>query len=75
MDLDERHDALDDMQILRLPEVLRLIGVSRSTLHAMRKAGVFPAPDMLGPRSVGWPRWVVVRWLASRPPAAGDGPR
>ncbi len=71
MDPDEKHD-LEDMRLLRLPEVIHLIGVSRSTFNQMRKDGRFPPGDQIGPRAVGWPRWVVEQWLKSRPPAAAD---
>lgn len=40
--------------INRLPAVLQRIGVSRSTLYALIKAGEFKAPISLGARAVGW---------------------
>ena len=72
MEQDETRDALGDMRILRLPQVLQLIGVSRSTLYEMRKRGEFPQPDRVGARAVGWPRWVVTSWLEARPTASGS---
>ncbi|WP_259675089.1 helix-turn-helix transcriptional regulator [Burkholderia pseudomallei] len=43
------HDSL-----LRLPEVLALIPVSRATWYAGVKHGRFPQPVSLGPRCVAW---------------------
>ena len=56
--------------ILREPEVLALIGLSRTSLWRRRQAGDFPAPVRLGgqgSRAVGWRREDVERWLATRP--------
>jgi prophage regulatory protein len=52
--------------VLRLPEVLRMIGLSRSTLYAMVAAGSFPASIQLGPRARGWLRSSVLGWLDER---------
>lgn len=43
------HDSL-----LRLPEVLALIPVSRSKWYAGVKDGCYPKPVSLGPRCVAW---------------------
>lgn len=40
--------------LLRLPQVLARIPVSRATWYAGVKAGRFPAPVSLGPRAVAW---------------------
>ncbi|CAG9269352.1 helix-turn-helix transcriptional regulator [Paraburkholderia caribensis] len=42
------------LTILRRREVESLTGLSRSTIYARIKAGTFPPPVALGPRSVGW---------------------
>ncbi|WP_027802417.1 helix-turn-helix transcriptional regulator [Paraburkholderia dilworthii] len=44
-----QHDLL-----LRLPEVLARIPVSRATWYAGVKSGRFPQPVSLGPRCVAW---------------------
>jgi prophage regulatory protein len=54
-------------RILRMPELVRLVGVSRSTLFRWIRAGHFPPPLVLGPRAVGWPASQVSGWLLSRP--------
>jgi prophage regulatory protein len=44
-----QHDFL-----LRLPEVLALVPVSRATWYAGVKKGRYPEPVSLGPRCVAW---------------------
>ena len=39
---------------LKLPEVRRRTGKSRSTIYAGIADGSFPKPIKLGPRAVGW---------------------
>jgi len=56
--------------MLRVPEVLDRVGVSRRTLCRWRADGTFPEALRLGANSIGWPRHVVDDWLANRPPAA-----
>lgn len=41
--------------ILRLPDVLRLRGRSRSAHYLDIKQGLFTHPVQIGPRAVGWP--------------------
>lgn len=58
------------MTVIRLPEVLRRIGVSRSKLYADIKNGAFPHPISLGARAVGWLDTEVDDWIAVRAEAA-----
>lgn len=67
-------DDLEDYRILRLDEVLRLRGLSRSQFLRLRAAGLAPAGRRLGPRSVGYPRREVREWLQSLPPVSPDYP-
>jgi len=41
-------------RILRLPDVLRICGASRSSLYLWQSAGIFPQSVKLGIRAVGW---------------------
>jgi predicted DNA-binding transcriptional regulator AlpA len=41
-------------RLLRLPEVLAKIPVSKSTWYSGVKDGRYPAPVRLGPRTVAW---------------------
>ena len=54
-------------RILRLKEVQRMTGLSRSTIYAEIAKGHFPKQIQLtGARSVGWYESAVVQWIASR---------
>jgi prophage regulatory protein len=52
--------------LARLPTVLKLTGLGRSTIYRWIADGSFPAPVRLGPRAVAW-RWSDLdRWTQSR---------
>ena len=56
-------------EILRLPEVIKLVGLSRAGIYkAMRQPPPhnFPTPVKLGKRAVGWRRADLYEWLDSR---------
>ena len=53
--------------IMRRPEVVRMLGISRGTLYRWMSTGNFPRPIRLGPASIAWRRSDIDEWLASRP--------
>ena len=60
--------ADDDPQrrLARLPTVLKVIGLGRSTIYRWVAYGSFPPPERLGPRAVAW-RWSDLdQWTQSR---------
>lgn len=52
--------------ILRLPEVLRRTGLSRSGVYERMTRGEFPVSVSLGLRAVGWHESDVSDWINSR---------
>lgn len=54
------------MQTIRLPEVLRIAGVSKSTIYRLEQAGQFPRRFKIGPAAAGWDRDAVERWREER---------
>ena len=54
------------LSILRRPQVEIRTGMARSTIYLGIKAGTFPQPIKLGPRSVGWLENEVEDWLRLR---------
>lgn len=56
---------LSDDVLLRLPDVTRRAGISRSTLYQYISSGRFPAPVRVGARAVRWRASDVSRWLES----------
>ena len=60
--------------ILRLAQLLIILGLSKSTVYAKLAVGsshdpTFPRPVRLGKRAVGWIASDVFAWLAARPQA------
>ena len=53
-------------RILKLPEVIQKTGLSRSTIYAYKKEGMFPEPIHLGRRSVGWIEQDIENWIEGR---------
>ena len=53
-------------RILRLPQVLELTGISRSTIYVRMGEGLFPKPVRLGPRAVGWIAGEIEAWIEAR---------
>lgn len=52
--------------VLRRKQVAALLNVSLATLWRWSKAGDFPRPVQLGPRSVGVLRSDLEAWIATR---------
>jgi prophage regulatory protein len=59
-----------DTTMLRMPDVVRMTGLSESTIERRYKAGTFPKPFHLSPRRIGWPASKIKQWLAERDAAA-----
>lgn len=58
-------------RIVRLPEVERMTGLAKTTIHRWYRDGRFPRPLRLGPKSIGWRRKEILEWLDSLPRAGG----
>lgn len=54
----------------RLPAVIEITGLGRSTIYRMMDEGTFPKPIKLGQRAVAWQDDLIRQWIASRPVAA-----
>jgi prophage regulatory protein len=52
-------------QLLRLPDVRRKTGLSRSSIYRRVADGTFPAPVKIGERSSAWSSEEVDGWIAS----------
>jgi prophage regulatory protein len=55
---------------LRMPAVMRMTGLGRSTIYRMVADKRFPGPVRLGPRAVAWRRTDLEQWSDARPMAA-----
>lgn len=56
-------------RIVRVEEVCRLVGRSRTTLWRACRGGDFPLPFKLSARAVGWRLAEIRAWMDSRPRA------
>lgn len=52
--------------LLRLPSVCVLVGLSKSQIYRLIRAGEFPAGISLGANSVAWPADQVQIWVAEK---------
>ena len=65
--------AIEGDKLIRLKDVLRLVGLSRSTLYRKMGNGTFPESVQLGERVVAWWEGEVREWMASRPKSGTRG--
>ena len=51
-------------RIYRLPDVINITGLSRSSIYLRISTNEFPKPVKLGRRAIGWPEESIVAWQA-----------
>lgn len=54
---------MDRQAILRLPDVQKRVGLSRSSIYTAINRGQFPRSISLGTRSVGWLESDIAGWI------------
>lgn len=54
-------------RVIRLKEVMDQTGLSRSTIFALQKQGIFPPSIKIGPKAAGWYEDEVQHYLKTRP--------
>lgn len=52
--------------VMRLPEVMKVTGMSRSLIYRYIKNGRFPKQIKLGERASGWLAEEIICWVADR---------
>jgi prophage regulatory protein len=52
---------------LRMPTVMRITGLGRSTIYRLIATQKFPSPVRLGPHAVAWRRTDLDKWSDARP--------
>jgi prophage regulatory protein len=55
--------------LLRLPDVIRATGLSRSAIYRLEARGEFPARVRVSTRATAWRSDAVIAWIDSRPRA------
>jgi prophage regulatory protein len=66
MELDNMNNLLPETGFVRLPIVLKVFPVSKSTWWAGVKYGRFPQPVKLGPRTTAWRVEDIKQLIASK---------
>ena len=64
---------MNNVKIIRRPEVESITGLSRSSIYAKMENGTFPKGIKLSERSVGWLEHEVQEWLKNRISATRQG--
>ena len=55
--------SAQNLRLVRLPELLNLVPLSKASIYRLVKAGTFPAPVRIGAHAVAW-RWSdLEQWL------------
>lgn len=50
-------------QMYRLPDVIKVTGLSRSSIYLAISKNQFPKPIKIGRRSIGWPEKILQEWI------------
>jgi len=54
------------MYIMKLQDIIKVTGLSRSTIYKLMSEGDFPKQVSLGYRSVGWVSTEIDDWIIAR---------
>lgn len=65
-------DAVQE-RFIRLPEVMHLCGLSRSTIYDLISREAFPKQISLGGKNVAWAQSEITGWMADRIAANSTG--
>ena len=64
---------MNNVKIIRRPDVEAMTGLSRSSIYEKMDKGTFPTAIKLSERSVGWLEHEVQEWLKNRISATRNG--
>lgn len=59
-------------RLLKLPEVISLTGLSKSTIDRKERDNEFPKRVKLGARAIAWPESKIKAWVQATIEATGD---
>ena len=54
-------------RLLRLKEVVQMVGLSRASIYRLMDSGDFPHAIRVGPRAVRWRLRDIEQWMSERP--------
>ena len=68
-----KEDAISDRdRLLTRAEVESRVGLTKTSIYRMMRAGQFPEPLRISTRAVRWSASEIEAWLADRPRASGE---
>ena len=70
--MDKNHGDMSLDRLLTRAEVERRTGLARSSIYRMMRAGQFPEPYRVGPKSVRWRESEIALWINSLQKSHGD---
>jgi prophage regulatory protein len=59
-------DPAKPIRLLRIQQVLELVGLKKATVYELQRTGQFPRSVKITSRAVGWVEEEVQQWLAER---------
>ena len=62
-------------RVIRLKEVMALTGLSRSTVYALQKQGIFPQSIKIGPKASAWYEDELQHYIKTRPRFGAGQPK
>ena len=65
-------DEIGKDRLLRMWEVVQIVGITDKTIYRLMKEGLFPQSVRIGPNSVAWRESNIMAWIATLPPANED---
>lgn len=60
-------------KMYRLPDVMNMTGLSRSSIYLRISTNEFPKPVKIGRRAIGWPEESIIAWQAKMMEAHDEG--
>ena len=64
---------MNPQTLLRLPAVIQITGLARSTIYKLMAEGQFPGSLRITQRSVAWSSADIAQWIESRAPSRSQG--
>ena len=65
----QSHEVITKVKLvrfIRLPELMQIVGLGKTTIYARIKMGEFPRPVKIGGRAVGWVESEIIQWASDR---------
>jgi prophage regulatory protein len=56
-------NPIEANRLVRLPEVIRLSGMSRATIYRHMEEGTFPKPKRVGVKMIAWKMSDLINWI------------